>query len=118
LGTFLLALLSLSLGFTQLGCATSKPADPCRSARLTREEAAKLGGVDPNAAGVEIRCTTQDQLVQMYDPLGNLNRSVVWLVQWGAEFAVTDDASGLTIGRGGSGRGQRGVPSEPMLPQP
>ncbi len=85
---------------------------------MTREEAAKLGGVDPNAAGVEIRGTTQDQLVQMYDPLGNLNRSVVWFLGGPGRVVILDDATGLIVGEGGSGRGQRGVPTEPMLPQP
>ncbi len=118
MGKFLLALLSLALGFTQLGCATSKPADPCRSARLNRQEVAKLRGVDPDFPGIEIRCTTLDQLVQSYDQLGNLDRSVVWLVKWRTGLTITDDASGLIRGEGGSGSGQRGNLPEPVLPQP
>jgi len=118
LGTFLLALLSLLLVSTPSGCATSKPTDACRSTRMTRQEVAKLRGVDLEAAEIEIRCTTYDQIIQVRDPAGNLNKSTVWWVKSGTESVVIDDASGLILGSGGC-CGTRGPPPvEPMPPQP
>ena len=116
MGTFLLALTVLLSVFAPLGCATPKPANPCDSARMTREDVAKRRGIDPDA-GWEIRCTTMDQVGQMLDQSGRLDRSVVWVVRWGTEMVVIDDASGDVRASGGC-CGPRGIAPEPMPTQP
>lgn len=87
---------------------------------MTREEVANLEDVDHDAPGTEVRCTTLDTLVHMSVSSGNVNRRVVCFVTWGAkEFLIIEDASGASLGRGGSGSGLRGTPQiEPMPPQP
>lgn len=84
----------------------------------------------------KLHCTTYDKIIEIRDPTGNLNRSVVWMVEEQGTFVshrggpgspstvrdrgflVIDDATGAILGAG-STMPPRGAPAiDPLPPQP
>jgi len=93
--------------------------------------------VIPTQPDVEkLHCTTYDKIIQIRDPAGNLNRSVVWMIEGQGTFVshrgapgspstvhdrgflVIDDASGAILGEGSSTSPRGAPPSEPPPQQP
>lgn len=84
----------------------------------------------------KLHCTTYDKIIEIRDPAGNLNRSVVWMVEAQGTFVshrgapgapstvhdrgflVIDDASGAILGEGSSTSPRGAPPTDPLPPQP
>ena len=109
-----------------LGCATAVRVDPGLSPRMTPDEVAQVAtghelGVAPE---IQLRCTTQDKIIQIYGPAGNLITNLVWSVELAGRFWIIDDATGIILGEGGPSSlfpraGGPGPPEvQPMSPQP